>query len=243
MSTNLDQITQSLRERIMSGAYGSNDKLAEIALAETLGGSRTLVRLALSALEQESLVRREPNRGFRVRGYSLDEVTHAIAVRGELEAMAARLAAERGLDVETEKLIGKTVTEMDEVFVQGFESLPARTRWIELNGHFHSYIIEASGNTAIADTITQLSRRPLVSSHAIVFDLTDPVLTKSQIKIAHDDHLAILDAILNRQGGRAAARMREHALASGRNKRKNIDAKNRGDLVQRLPGVDLVLTA
>jgi GntR family transcriptional regulator of vanillate catabolism len=240
MTTHLDQITQSLRERILSGAYASNDRLAETALAESLGGSRTLIRLALSVLEQESLVRREPNRGFRVRGYSLDEVTDAIAVRGELEAMAARLAAESGLEPGTAQSLRIVVEEMDGILAQGFESLLSRTRWIELNGLFHRDIIAASGNAAIAEAVAQLSRRPLVSSHAIVFDQTDPARSKVQIKIAHDDHHAILDAIVNRQGDRAAARMREHALGSGRNKRANIDAMKRGTLVPKPPGVNLV---
>ncbi len=239
MTTHLDQITQSLRERILSGAYGSNDRLAETALAESLGGSRTLIRLALSALEQESLVRREPNRGFRVRGYSLDEVVDAIAVRGELEAMAARLTAERGLSAEAGQSLRAIVAEMDGILTLGFESLLSRTRWIELNDHFHRAVIEASGNAAIGEAVSQLSRRPLVAAHAIVFDQTDPERSKRQIGIAHDDHHAILDAIFQRQGERAAARMREHALGSGRNTRANIDAMKRGTLVPRLPGLDL----
>lgn len=242
MTTHLDQITQSLRERILSGDFGSNDRLAEIALAEGLGGSRTLIRLALSALEQESLVRREPNRGFRVRGYSLDEVTDAIAVRGEMEAMAARLSAERGIDGAVAEVLRQIIEEMDTILGQGFERLEARTRWVELNGHFHREIIAASGNKAIAEAVAQLSRRPLVSSIAIVFDQTDPERSKGQIKVAHDDHHAILDAIVNRQGERAAGRMREHALASARNKRDNIDAMKRGTLVPKLPGIDLVMS-
>ncbi|MGE0563408.1 MAG: GntR family transcriptional regulator [Pseudolabrys sp.] len=242
MTTHLDEITQSLRESILSGVYRSNERLGEIALAEQLGGSRTLVRLALGVLEQESLVRREPNRGFRVRGYSLDEVTDAIAVRGEVEAMAARLAAERGLGSAIAQTLSQTVAEMDAILGKSFEALETRARWIDLNGQFHREVISASGNQAIAETVAQLSRRPLVSSIAIVFDQTDPERSKAQIKIAHDDHHAILDAILHRQGERAAARMREHALASGRNKRENIDAMKRGTIEPRIPGVDLVMS-
>ncbi len=240
MTTHLDQVTQSLRERILSGAYASNDKLAETALAEALGGSRTLIRLALGTLELENLVRREPNRGYRVRGFSLDEVIDAIAVRGELEAMAARLAAERGLTVNAAEELRQIIDEMDGILAGGFEALEARARWIELNSHFHREVIEASGNAAIAEAVSQLSRRPLVSSHAIVFDQSDPRRSLAQIRLAHDDHHAVADAIRNRQGTRAAARMREHALASGRNKRENIDAMKRGALVPKLPGVDLV---
>ena len=243
MTTHLDRVTQSLRERILSGVFAPNDRLAEIPLADSLGGSRTLIRLALSALELENLVRREPNRGYRVRGFSLDEVTDAITVRGELEAMAARLAAERGLNAVAADVLRHVVVEMDGVLAAGFTSLESRTFWIDLNGNFHREIIEASGNISIADAVTHLSRRPLVSSHAIVFDQSDPLHSEAQMKIAHDDHHAILDAILNRQGARAEARMREHALASARNKRENIGAMKRGAFLPKLPGVDLVVAS
>jgi GntR family transcriptional regulator of vanillate catabolism len=154
--------------------------------------------------------------------------------------MAARLAAERGLGDEATSRLQQIVGEMDRILAGGFRSLESRTRWIELNGQFHGAIIEASGNAVIADSVAQLSRRPLVSSHAIVFDQTDPERSKDQIRIAHGDHHAILDAIIRRQGTRASERMREHALASGRNKRGNIDAMKRGALGPKLPGLDLV---
>jgi GntR family transcriptional regulator of vanillate catabolism len=156
--------------------------------------------------------------------------------------MAVRLAAERGLDATAAAVLHETVAEMDGILTHGFAALEARARWIELNGVFHRELIGASGNPTIAETVAQLSRRPLVASVAIVFDQTDPDRSKGQIKLSHDDHHAILDAILNRQGERAASRMREHALASGRNKRANIDAMKRGTIMPRIPGVELVMS-
>ena len=76
----------------------------------------------------------------------------------------------------------------------------------------------------------------------MIFGESKPQAEAEEIKLSHDDHHAILDAILNRQGERPAARMREHALASWRNKRANIDAMKRGTIMPRIPGVELVMS-
>ncbi len=77
--------------------FVADGKLREQNLAEELCISRMVVRLALGEVEREGLVVREPNKGFRVRSFTIEEVTDAILVRGELEGMAARTCAEIGL--------------------------------------------------------------------------------------------------------------------------------------------------
>lgn len=240
MATHVDEVTQELRERILSGAYGANDRLAETAVADELGGSRTLARLALAALEQEGLTLREPNRGYRVRGFTLDEVTDAILVRGELEGMAARTVAERGLSDESDNKLTQLLNDMDDLIDKGFRLLDSQARWLDLNADFHAAIIAASGNRALRDSIQQLSRLPLVASRAVVFDQSDVARSLSSIRRAHEDHHAVVDAMRCREGSRAAATMREHARRSSLNKRMSIDAMKGGLLGPKLPGLDLV---
>ena len=240
MSNQLDEVVQTLRERILGGQFASGHKLREVALADDLDVSRTLVRLALGKLESEGLVYREPNRGYRVGSFTLDEVTDAIIVRGELEGMAARLCAERGLsDGETERARA-LVRRMDDVLDQGMASIEARTQWIDLNAEFHGLIIEGSGNRIIAQTIAGLSRMPLVSSRALVFDQSDEQRSLGRIRAAHQDHREVLEAILSRRGSRAEHCMREHAEKSARNKRTSFEAMRGVSHEPRLPGVALV---
>ena len=240
MSNQLDEVVQSLREIILAGTFTSEHKLREVALADDLDVSRTLVRLALGKLENEGLVYREPNRGFRVGSFTLDEVTDAIVVRGELEGMAARLAAERGLSVSEEKQATALVRHMDGVLEQGMTNLEARTQWIDLNAEFHDLIIAASGNRIVAQTIARLSRMPLVSSRALVFDQSDKQKSLGRIHAAHQDHKEVLDAILSRRGSSAEHCMRDHALKSARNKRASFEAMRGIDHEPRLPGLALV---
>jgi GntR family transcriptional regulator of vanillate catabolism len=87
-----------LRELILRGEFEPGQRLAEQQLAEQLGASRTPVRAALGTLEQEGLVKTNETGGFVVRQFTPREVADAIAVRGHLEGMAARLVAEHGLN-------------------------------------------------------------------------------------------------------------------------------------------------
>lgn len=240
MSTQLVSTVGALRERILAGAYSEDGKLRESTLATDIGVSRTLVRLALAELEREGLVRGIPNRGYRVRTFTLAEVTDAILVRGEMEAMAARLSAETGLAQEMHDHISDVLDRMDGFIDEGFTSPEQRLRWIEHNGLFHEALVVASGNWAIARTIDSLSRIPLVSCRAIVFDLEDPDRSMTGIRHAQDDHRRVYDAIRARQGGRAASLMQEHALASSRNKRRSIDAMRSGVMGPEVPGLALV---
>jgi GntR family transcriptional regulator len=58
------QLGSVLRDQIVSGRYGPGDRLpTEAELATEYGVSRITVRQALSALEDESLIRREAGRG------------------------------------------------------------------------------------------------------------------------------------------------------------------------------------
>ncbi len=240
MTNQLDATVQVLREALLAGRYPGGDKLTEQALSASFSVSRTLVRLALADLEREGLVERTPNRGFRVRSFTLEDVSHAIEVRGELEGMAARLAGERGLAPEADRKLADLIAQMDAVLADGLTGPEGRARWIEFNAAFHDGLIAASGNAILAGSIADLSRMPLVSARALVFDQSDAEGSLDRLTAAQADHRAVLEALRARQGSRAAHIMREHALKSARNKRASFDAMRRTDLVPSLPGLALV---
>jgi DNA-binding GntR family transcriptional regulator len=92
----IERAYQRLKQDIMSGAYSPNERLVEAPLTRALGVSRNTLRTVLARLEQEGLVVLEPNRGGRVRAFSLEEAHDMLRVREVLEGLIARLAAERG---------------------------------------------------------------------------------------------------------------------------------------------------
>src|SRR3954452_23509304 len=87
---------QTLRDSILSGDLVPGDRLSETDMVELLGVSRTPARMAMMRLHEEGLLEEiASSGGFRVRGFSADEVRAALEIRGILESLAARLAAER----------------------------------------------------------------------------------------------------------------------------------------------------
>jgi GntR family transcriptional regulator of vanillate catabolism len=85
-----------LREMILAGELPGGARIAELTLVEKLGVSRTPIRAALMRLEQEGLLEALPNGGYAVRTFSERDVSDAIELRGTVEGLLARIAAERG---------------------------------------------------------------------------------------------------------------------------------------------------
>ena len=83
-----------IRDGILTGTYGPNQRLTEMDLSAELGVSRQTVGIALVRLEQEGLVVTQPNRGASVRSVSVAEALRALRVREALEGVAASLAAQ-----------------------------------------------------------------------------------------------------------------------------------------------------
>ena len=85
-----------LREMILAADLAPGERIVELALVDKLGVSRTPIRAALLRLSQEGLLEPLSSGGYAVRTFTDQDVSDAIALRGMLEGLAARLAAERG---------------------------------------------------------------------------------------------------------------------------------------------------
>lgn len=241
MSINLEDATELLRQQLLSGEYEPGSKLKEVVVAQKLKVSRTIGRLAMSALEHEGLLVREPNRGSRTRAFTIKEIADAIEVRGELEAMAVRLAAERGISKRLHDDLQGLLEEAEDLLHLGITDEDQRSRWTEMNARFHDCLVEAAQNWALKVSIKQISNLPLVSTRAIIFDRTDVELGWRQLHATHREHTAILAAVVHKQGHRAEALMREHAFTNAQNKRTNLADEATLRQARRLPGGSLVV--
>lgn len=237
MSVTVEDAVTRLRHRLLDGGYGPGTALREVAVAEDLGVSRTIARLAMATLEGDGLLVREPNRGTRLRRFTLSDIVDAISVRGALEGLAARLAAERGLDGRSEAALAEAVAAGIRILEGPFD----RSAWIAANRAFHAALLDASANWAVAASVARLSTLPLVSPDAILFGEGAPGdAARAQLRGALDEHARVLDALRARQGSRAEALMREHAETSARNKRVNMLDPDTRALARSLPGGALI---
>lgn len=215
MATLVEVVTVRLREMIVSRELEPGARIQERNIAQMLGVSRTPVRLALGILEVEGLVEGEPNCGFVVSDFSLEDVRSAYAVRGALEGLAARVATERRTDRLLDRL-GAAVAEGEALLSDGTMDETQMRRWSEANHLFHDSLIEAADLPALRKTHGFLGRMPLAAPTAILFTRDYLDLALQKMREAHFQHLAVLEAVRDGEGARAEYMMREHAHQSGK---------------------------
>ncbi len=197
-------VTDRLRAALLEGRFGPDEKLNEESLSATLKVSRTPVRSALHGLAAEGLLDYVPNRGYSVRSVDLAQLTAIFEVRGVLEGLAARLAAQRGL---TEDLRSRAVSALDEgdrVMAKGRLLVSDRPVFSEVNARFHACILEAADNRMVNDMLRLCHNIPASSERNVIWD------DHAWLRRSHDDHHRIFDAIERRDGARAESLMREH---------------------------------
>jgi GntR family transcriptional regulator of vanillate catabolism len=222
MSSQIDYTTQELRRRILSGQAAPGARMVELELSAQLAVSRTPIRIALGELEKEGLLERLPTRGFRVRQFSADEITNAVDVRGVLEGMAARQAAERGLGSGTQAELQACIAE-GRLLLEKAEAaghVIDAARWVPMNARFHATLVEAAGNSTLASALAHVSKTPMAGAGALSLNGALPLLEFGYIQRAQSDHEDVLAALLAGEGTRAEALMREHAHRSRDNKRE-----------------------
>ncbi|WP_076999064.1 GntR family transcriptional regulator [Variovorax sp. KK3] len=225
-----------LREMVLAGELPGGTRLAEVAISEQLGISRTPVRSALMRLEQEGLLESLPNGGFAVRTFSERDVADAIELRGTLEGLSARLAAERGAAPVVLREARACLRRIDELLRQPALDDAAFSRYVDFNGQFHRLLSEMAGSTLVAKQLERVVNLPFASPSAFVVVQANSPAARDMLVIAQDQHEQVLDAIENREGARAEALMREHSRLAQRNLREALH----GAHDHSLPGVQLI---
>jgi len=225
-----------LRELVLRGELRPGERVSELQMVERLGVSRTPVRMALVRLEEEGLLEAIPSGGFSVKAFSEREVLEAIEIRGTLEGLAARLAAERGVSRKDLAVASACLDEIDEVVRHDTVEVDI-SRYVELNARFHAILTNLAGSQALARQLKRASALPFASPSALV-----PVQSHSPelhhiLTVAQDQHRSVLVAIDRREGSRAEAIMREHARIAHRNLERAFTNQRDMDLV---PGSALV---
>jgi DNA-binding GntR family transcriptional regulator len=89
-----ERVYRTVRDLILSQVFPPGSKLNVEQICRDLGVSRTPVWDAMRRLESEGLVNTVPRHGVFVLNYGADQIRDLFAVRGALEALAVRQAAE-----------------------------------------------------------------------------------------------------------------------------------------------------
>ena len=225
-----------LRAMIMGGELPGGARIAELSIVEKLGFSRTPIRAALVRLEQEGLLDALPNGGYAVKTFSERDVSEAIELRGTLEGLSARLAAERGAAPVLLAEARETLRDIDAVLSQPALNDEAFAAYVTLNEKFHARLSEMSGSSVIAKELDRVCSMPFASPSGFVVAQANAPKARDMLVVAQDQHWQVLDAIERREGARAESLMREHSRLAQRNLREVVQGQN----LDQMPGVRLI---
>lgn len=205
------RVAEQLSSEIRAGAIAAGEPLRQNGIAARLGVSSTPVREAFQILEQRGLVVREGRRGVRVFRPSVRDLVNSYAVRGALESLAARLSAMSTSDAD----LAAIQATMDRMHARGVSN----ETFLTLNAEFHAQIARASGNDRLAELIVAEQAN---TTSFVVFLGVDP----SGANEAHDEHRAILEALVARDQEAAAAAMQAHLVTRVDALRSRLNARN-----------------
>ncbi|MDO4977136.1 MAG: GntR family transcriptional regulator [Eubacteriales bacterium] len=186
MSSVVENVYDSMRERILQGEFGPNDVFVELDIAEKYGVSRGTAREALQKLCESKFLIKMPRKGYFMYKFSPKEMADVNHLRCILETEAVKLSIVNAKDEEIRQLYQ---------ILEGpkNEKLPENT----VNHQFHMSLARLSGNGILCDmlgTIIDISTRAAIN------------LTSDDSK---DSHKAIIEAVLARDVDMACQKLRE----------------------------------
>jgi DNA-binding GntR family transcriptional regulator len=196
-------VYQTLRDAIISKRLPPGERVSEASLARQLRVSKTPVREALLRLQAIGLVEADGGRGGRIVRPSAELIRNTYEVRGGLETLAARLAAQRATPVQRSQLLelaAASLAAAQDQDVDGFR------------GHdeaFHDVLADASANpylTRLIDnayTLTGAARQRDVPSAGDCLDCAT-------------GHVRIAEAVARGDDDAAAAAAAAHVEMVGR---------------------------
>ncbi len=195
--TTVDEMVRAVADRIVTGTLKPGEKLDETTLATDFGVSRTPVREALRQLSAMHLVERRPNRGAIVAVVTQAHLASMFEGMAELEAICARLSAER-MTAEERRLLDEGHQGSARLVYLGRED-----EYEAYNFDFHSQLYAGARNAHIRE-LTSLTRSRLSPFRRAQFRLA------GRLEKSWKEHDVIVNAILRGDGATAAAAARAH---------------------------------
>ena len=193
-----DRAYTQLSNAILRNELPPGTSLSVPELARHLGISRSPVREAVQRLIWDGLAHYRGRRGTVVVHIDLNDFLRLLEVREVLEALAARLAAERGTDDERDAL---------RAVHREFESLrsadPDERGFPEIDMRFHAAIRAMAHNKDLDAALARSQGRAHMSLNSLW-------LGERSFRRVQSEHAAICDAICDGNSGRAEEAARSH---------------------------------
>src|SRR3712207_3175877 len=181
-----------VREMVLTGELEPGSVLNQATLARQIGISTTPLREALRRLAQQGLVELGAHRDARVAPLDATEARDLVALRQDLDPLAAGLAAQRRTAVD--------LAEMTDSLAR-LESLPTDPSPAQLAGHrrFHSALYRASHNALLVQTLDGLwDKTDRYRRHALRAGRSD-----EEVAQRAEEHRLLFEAVQDRDAAGA----------------------------------------
>lgn len=194
-----DQLYRIISNRIIDGHYPAGSRLDPQAIAREFTISRTPVRDALAQLEADSLIETRPRAGTFVVNPTLRDISEVCQVRKGIEWEATGLATPLMSAALLRELRDEIVYAEQEAKAGRFEA------FFESDARLHQEIVEATGNSRLIRVRASLT--PFVAWLRVLGGRSGG---PHRIHGACQDHLDIVDAMLESDADRARAAAAQH---------------------------------
>jgi DNA-binding GntR family transcriptional regulator len=212
----IHQVYGRILDGIVDRTLPPGHRIRQNELAERLGVSRQPVSHALHLLHQQGLVAESGRKGFQVTQLDPVRIRQLYEVRGAIDALAARLAAQRvgtdapgRADLERALQAGRDVDGSALLAIQ-----------IACDVDFHRAIYRLSGNPAIEETVGPQWPHMRRSMATVLGEL-------DYRASAWAEHETIAAYILSGDAAGAEAAAQAHALTAGRATEQRLKAPER----------------
>ena len=190
----VDQVYRSLLDAISDGSLAPGQRVTQEDIAAQLAVSRQPVLQALRLLKKDGFIHDAPGRGVLVAPLDAGWMGQVYAVRGALDALAARLAAGYRAEIDPQLIAyGREASDSKDVKAM-----------IDADMAFHEAIYAAARNPLIAQS-AQLHWRHLRRVMGAVLQ------SAQQRATVWDEHEAIADAIATGDAKRAVTLIDHHS--------------------------------
>jgi len=205
-----DQAYTAIVDLILSHQLRPGERTSVIQLAERLAMGRTPVKEAITRLQAEGLLSVAGRSGTTVNSIDEDTARQIFALRRNLETFAVSDAV-KNAKAEDIKLLRNLLSELSKSSVSSRNFAEDALRFVSANVKFHALIVGSAGNPTLDRLYGQIQLQAQIVTY-----LFHRGVNPDSFKHRQDEHVAIVDALEERDAARLKKLLASHAETTER---------------------------
>ncbi len=192
---------------ILNGIFKPGDKILIKDLSEKYGVSTTPIREALSRLENEGVINKEPYKSYKIKKYTYDEIEKIYEARIVIESQVSKIAAQKfdkSLTNKFKKVLRKSQQVINNKEYELFN---------QYNSEFHFTLFNTADNEYLLNMIKNIHQHIIVLNQQAFLNASDDY-KRTRFTQALTEHKKIFNCLKHNDDQKIAELMEEHLKAS-----------------------------